>query len=306
MSGSLKTVAAYPTPIEANLARNRLEAAGIQAFLGDDMTVGWLWHLGTALHGVKVLVAESDLSRATEILEKLKEPEPAEEPPRPWSCPKCAAEVGGEMDVCWACGTTVEGVEDPDFQHADVATTAAPQEEETGPKGPPSPGVALLVGFVVPWVLLNAVLGAGVVGDLRDASLGTGLWLLLLGACEFLVVIRIFHLFYYQPPSRAEVPDDRLQSLADTTPWPEGDRERRAIEPAAMARRACLAALLGMAFCPPLLNIYSIWLILKYELYRATVCRKSGFFVYGAIFINVFVCVVILLVVLLAGGLVVD
>jgi transposase len=57
MAENLKTLATFTTPIEADIVRNRLEAAGVQAFLGDEQTVGWLWHLGTALHGVKVLVA---------------------------------------------------------------------------------------------------------------------------------------------------------------------------------------------------------------------------------------------------------
>jgi len=32
-----------------------------------------------------------------------------------WTCPKCREEVDDELEVCWACGTTVEGVEDPHF-----------------------------------------------------------------------------------------------------------------------------------------------------------------------------------------------
>lgn len=304
MSGNLKIVAAYSTPIEANIARNRLEAAGVEAFLGDDQTVGWLWHLGTALHGVKVLVAESDLSRAAEILEKLQKPEFAGEPPPPWSCPECAAEVDGEMDVCWACGTTADGIGDPDFQPADAPTTTTPAKR-TEAEAPPGPWLALLVVFVVPIAVINMLVGL----DVFAIRLSDPYWArlsLLLVACELLAVIGIFKWFYYQAPSQAEVPDGRLQPPADTTPWPEEDRDRDAIQTAAMARRACLAALLGMAFCPPVLNIYSIWLILKHELHRKTLRRKSGFFVYTAILVNVFVCVVISLVVLLAGGLVLE
>ena len=250
MSGnfSLKIVAAYSTPIEADIARNRLEAAGIEAFLGDDQTVGWLWHLGTALHGVKLLVAEPDLSRAAEILEGIEEPEFADEPLRPWPCPKCAVEVDGEMDVCWACGTTAEGIEDPDFQSADAPATAPPVEQ-TEPQGPPGPGLALLVVLVVPAVVTNILAGIGVFTYIPTDPLWASLSLLLLVACELLVVIRIFHWFYYQPPSQAEVPD---------------------------------------------------------ELYRESVHRKSRFLVYAAILLNVLLCVAILLVVLLAGGLVVD
>jgi hypothetical protein len=38
-----------------------------------------------------------------------------------WICPKCNEHVDDEFDVCWQCGTTEDGVEDPDFLHADAS-----------------------------------------------------------------------------------------------------------------------------------------------------------------------------------------
>lgn len=38
-----------------------------------------------------------------------------------WRCPKCQARVDDTFDVCWSCGTTPEGVEDPAFVTADEA-----------------------------------------------------------------------------------------------------------------------------------------------------------------------------------------
>ena len=38
-----------------------------------------------------------------------------------WTCPKCAARVEPTFEVCWRCGTTAEGVEDPDFVTAEEA-----------------------------------------------------------------------------------------------------------------------------------------------------------------------------------------
>jgi hypothetical protein len=40
-----------------------------------------------------------------------------------WQCPRCQERVDDAFEVCWSCGTTPEGVEDPDFLTAD----------ETGP-----------------------------------------------------------------------------------------------------------------------------------------------------------------------------
>lgn len=38
-----------------------------------------------------------------------------------WICPKCATKVDDSFEVCWNCGTTAEGTEDPDFVAADNA-----------------------------------------------------------------------------------------------------------------------------------------------------------------------------------------
>jgi hypothetical protein len=37
-----------------------------------------------------------------------------------WTCPKCGTKVDDSYDVCWACGTTRDGVEDPSFVRADA------------------------------------------------------------------------------------------------------------------------------------------------------------------------------------------
>ncbi len=38
-----------------------------------------------------------------------------------WTCSKCATKVDPSFDVCWNCGTTADGVEDPSFVVADEA-----------------------------------------------------------------------------------------------------------------------------------------------------------------------------------------
>jgi len=44
-----------------------------------------------------------------------------------WTCPKCGTKVDPSLEVCWSCGTTPDGVEDPTFVRADA---------ETAPEGP--------------------------------------------------------------------------------------------------------------------------------------------------------------------------
>ena len=38
-----------------------------------------------------------------------------------WTCPKCLEENDDDAEVCWSCGTTAQGKEDPGFQRADDA-----------------------------------------------------------------------------------------------------------------------------------------------------------------------------------------
>lgn len=67
-AGSLRVVSSFASPLEAELAKGRLEAAGIPAALSDQHTVSIAWHLSQAVGGVKVKVAEEDEERAREVL----------------------------------------------------------------------------------------------------------------------------------------------------------------------------------------------------------------------------------------------
>lgn len=46
-----------------------------------------------------------------------------------WSCTKCREKLEDDFDVCWNCGTTKDGVEDPDFRKADDAPTEEVEPE---------------------------------------------------------------------------------------------------------------------------------------------------------------------------------
>jgi hypothetical protein len=49
-----------------------------------------------------------------------------------WRCPKCQSKVDDSFDVCWSCGTTPDGIEDPNFVTADEAD---PIPDEELPEG---------------------------------------------------------------------------------------------------------------------------------------------------------------------------
>jgi hypothetical protein len=64
-------IASYATGPEAHMVRNELEAAGIPAQVIGEAAVGAIWYVGSALGGVKIMVAEKDVPAATKILAEL-------------------------------------------------------------------------------------------------------------------------------------------------------------------------------------------------------------------------------------------
>jgi tetratricopeptide (TPR) repeat protein len=69
--GDLTTVARFSFPVEAYLARTRLEWAGIPAFVADDRTVMANWLYSNAIGGVRLRVRECDVETAREILSSM-------------------------------------------------------------------------------------------------------------------------------------------------------------------------------------------------------------------------------------------
>jgi hypothetical protein len=64
----LVTVATFPDVAEAELARERLESEGVQAFVIDGQTSGVMPYLANAMGGVRVQVNPKDEEKAREIL----------------------------------------------------------------------------------------------------------------------------------------------------------------------------------------------------------------------------------------------
>jgi len=68
MDDDLVTVAAFWSPIEANLAKNQLEAAGVPVAIADEMTAVVNWGLTNAIRGIKLQVRRRDFERAEAAL----------------------------------------------------------------------------------------------------------------------------------------------------------------------------------------------------------------------------------------------
>lgn len=117
MSEDLVTVDSYRFPAEAEAARLWLEEEGIRTFLADAETVNMDWLLGQALGHVKLQVAASDVARAAEILERLRqrcrdreetEWTLDEDEESPLHCLSCGALMRDESATCPQCGWSYE------------------------------------------------------------------------------------------------------------------------------------------------------------------------------------------------------
>ena len=90
------TIAAFSEPIEAHLARSRLECEGIGCTLADEHIVGVYWLSASAVGGVKLQVRERDREHALRVLEETS------------ARPASSAEwVTGDLDAprCPSCGS---------------------------------------------------------------------------------------------------------------------------------------------------------------------------------------------------------
>jgi hypothetical protein len=110
---SLIKVRSFLGVAEAELARIRLAMDGIPARLSNAEMVIWFWHYSNVTGGVKLYVNELDVPQAAIILSP--QPVPVQFQPPQWICPKCQADVDGQWSLCWSCGTSKMGEEDPDF-----------------------------------------------------------------------------------------------------------------------------------------------------------------------------------------------
>ena len=116
MPGQLVTVATFVTPAEAELARQRLEHDGIPACLAEEHTGAVLGLTTGGLSSVKVMVNAADRERAEAILAATEDRhDQDDEDAGTWTCSQCGTELSTEFEVCWSCGTTVDGQTDPSF-----------------------------------------------------------------------------------------------------------------------------------------------------------------------------------------------
>jgi hypothetical protein len=87
-----------------------------------------------------------------------------------WTCPKCGTKVDPSFEVCWKCGTSKEGVEDPNFVAADEAAPIV--DPAYDPIAEPEPGGPPIEGEVVPCYQAFSLIEAKFLADqLNEAGI---------------------------------------------------------------------------------------------------------------------------------------
>ena len=92
----LRTLANFYTAAEARVLQSALEMQGIVCTMNNAETVDNLWHLGNAVGGISVQIAEQDWEAGQAVMRAA----PGGEP---WVCPVCGATVDAGFDLCWRC-----------------------------------------------------------------------------------------------------------------------------------------------------------------------------------------------------------
>jgi hypothetical protein len=126
----LVQMASFENTIEAETARVALEHEGIQAFVDGAATANALSHVGTALGGVRLMVAKGDAQRAAKVMDLLAREARLDK--APWFCGVCREEVEATFDVCWSCQGDRSSVEVPRPQAAADLSSKATEAEAPG------------------------------------------------------------------------------------------------------------------------------------------------------------------------------
>jgi hypothetical protein len=114
MSDQHVTVARFPNPTEAELAKTRLEEEGIPVLLLGELTATAYAGFGEMVGGIQLQVPQIDAERARRFLDAEREQRiehkrargiPATAGGQPaWICPGCDTHVDKDIEICPTCG----------------------------------------------------------------------------------------------------------------------------------------------------------------------------------------------------------
>ena len=130
-------VAKFFNEQDAHIAKADLAAGGVESMVDGANTNAMLSHIGSALGGVRLLVAEADKKRAEEILgtyEKQKAQGNSTQGQSTWFCGTCREVLDVSFETCWSCGnerSEVEQAMPSDLEnHPDLAEQVVSSEDD--------------------------------------------------------------------------------------------------------------------------------------------------------------------------------
>jgi hypothetical protein len=100
VSDTLIRLETYTSELEAEMARARLQALGVEVMVRTDNCGGMRPHLDLQ-QGVRLFVAAENVEKARAILSTIADPGTV---PSPWTCPTCQESIEAGFDACWQCG----------------------------------------------------------------------------------------------------------------------------------------------------------------------------------------------------------
>jgi hypothetical protein len=139
MPDKLVTIATHLTAQEAHMAKNSLEAEGVQAFLADEESDNMLGLVVGFVQGVKLLVAEPLAERAMLILTTLAG-KPADAPvdervATTRTCPVCGEAFEPDCDYCPECGPPADEESRSPKSSQEAKPAQAEDEEDAHSEG---------------------------------------------------------------------------------------------------------------------------------------------------------------------------
>ncbi len=270
-------IASFASLPQAELAQSYLAAHGIAARLGNAMFLSLCWYLSQAVGGATLFVCSREAQQARDLLTGVDTEDESASPP--WQCVKCGERADATWGVCWRCGTSRDGIEDPEFGHFDVDSDRLQDDSDDALQG------RLLLLVVL---LLMAILDSLLVMVALPAAL-------------------LVYLCIKETEAGEETTDHDRTIVPDAEPILDAAgqslaRRRRAGKEIVM--RAWQASMIGFLEFPPLL-LYSAYLLSridaqKWPLDTVSRCRYRAAYTLSVIGILMFGVVFLALICVLA------
>ena len=112
MASRFTVLEVFNNEVEAEMARSRLGASGIEAFVSKDDAGGMRPHLQLS-QGVRLLVSQEEVDAAREVLFNQTQggsnQESGPDETDTWQCTGCGEILESQFTECWQCGTSRSG-----------------------------------------------------------------------------------------------------------------------------------------------------------------------------------------------------